>query len=231
MKKHLVFLTASILVISAVAYGQSKEGGLGGDFGSKSDGVCGTAIGDCSAMSLWKYIASQMGKAAPSGTNTIGAVMLDAGTNTIGNVGLIAGTNIIGKAGTDTTTPGLTNGVTPIAGAVGGATPYHYNSAASTNATVVKAAAGTLYSITPENTNGTKYWLKIIDKATTPTCGSEAVGLSYLIPANSAGTGLTINNSVGFAFQNGISFCIVGGQDDADATNASTGIVLNFGYK
>ncbi len=121
-----------------------------------------------------------------------------------------------------------------VAGATGGATPYHLLSAATTNATNVKATAGTLYSLSLINTTATIYYLRLYDIATSaPTC-SSATGVveNIPIPANVAGAGVVLHfGSMGMLFANGIGFCLTGGFSDTDTTNAATGVAVNLTYK
>ncbi len=50
-----------------------------------------------------------------------------------------------------------------------GTTPYHRVSTADTNATSVKASAGTHYGVQAGNVNAAARYLKLYDKATAPT--------------------------------------------------------------
>jgi hypothetical protein len=113
----------------------------------------------------------------------------------------------------------------------GGATPAHYLSAASTNATNVKASAGNVYALAVINTTATLYYLKLYDKATAPTCNSDAVLQTYPVPASTAGAGFVLPLNVGMSFSAGIGFCLTGGLADNDNTNAATGVAINFVYK
>lgn len=76
---------------------------------------------------------------------------------------------------TATVTGATVVGVTPTASIV--------NSAANTNGTVVKATAGTLYSIAASNTNAQPRYLKLHNSASV-TAGTTAVALTITIPAN-----------------------------------------------
>lgn len=121
------------------------------------------------------------------------------------------------------------------ANVTGGATLFHLLSAASNNATNVKAVAGTVYSVTVVNTTTSLGFLRLYDTASTPTC-SSSVGVvqNYPVPfgASSAGGGLTLNPEVGLAFFNGIGICFTGGPlADNDNSNAFTGVAINLGYK
>jgi len=135
------------------------------------------------------------------------------------------------QSGTWTVQPGNTANTTPWLITAQAATPVHYLSTASTNATNVKAAAGTLHSITAVNTTATIYYLKIYDKATAPTCGTDTPVQTYPVPASATGAGLTVNPFPGFAFTSGIGFCLTGGIADADTASAATGVAINLGYR
>jgi hypothetical protein len=115
--------------------------------------------------------------------------------------------------------------------ASGGATPVHYLSAATTNSTNVKATAGVVTSVTAINTTATLVYLKLYDKATAPTCGTDTPVQTYPVPASATGAGLTINPVGGFGFASGIGFCITGALADNDATSAVVGVAVDLGYK
>jgi hypothetical protein len=175
-------------------------------------------------------------RVSATGTGTI-TVSTNAGNGSgVTSLGtpLPTGANVLGKTGIDQTTPGTTNAVQHIAGTTGGATPAHYLSAASNNATNVKATAGTIYGLSLINTTATLYYLRLYDVATSaPTC-SSATGVvqNIPIPANTAGAGVVLNfDGVGMLFANGIGFCLTGAFADNDNTNAATGVAVNLIYK
>lgn len=107
------------------------------------------------------------------------------------------------SAGTTTNTP-----ATP--------TADNYNSAASTNARVIKASAGTLYSIKASNANAAVRYLKLYNTATSPTVGTTVPVLMIPIPA----TGLADVEfgALGHRFGTGISMALVTGAADSDTT-------------
>ncbi len=113
-----------------------------------------------------------------------------------------------------------------------GSTPFHLISAATRNATSVKATNGTVYSLTAINTTSTLYYLKFYDVAGAPTCNTDAVKLTFPIPANAGnGSGVTTNFVPGFDFGTGIGICLVAGINDNDNTVAATGVAIDLGYK
>jgi len=88
------------------------------------------------------------------------------------------------------------------------------NSAASTNATSVKNAAGNIFSITASNTNAAARFVKLYNKASAPTVGTDVPVLTIPIPANSA-----VNlefGTPGWRFATGIALAITAGAADSD---------------
>ena len=121
----------------------------------------------------------------------------------------------------------------PIAGPANGAFPAHYLSAANTNSTNVAAVKTNIYEIVAVNTTATLYFLKLYDKATAPTCGTDTPVMTLPIPfgTSSSGGGVSVPIPVGAQFINGFGFCITGGIADNDSTSAATGIAVNFLYQ
>lgn len=96
------------------------------------------------------------------------------------------------------------------------------NSAATTNGTVVKASAGTLYSITASNTGAAVAFLKLHNSATV-TAGSTAVAMTIPIPA---GAVVTIPfGSQGMRYGTGICLSITNLAADTDTTAIAAGQV------
>ena len=105
------------------------------------------------------------------------------------------------SAGTTTNTP-----VTP--------TQSFINSAATTNATAVKASAGTVWSIICSNVNAAARYVKFYNLAVAPTVGTSVPAFTILVPA-----GQTVNitgGSNGIRFGTGIALAITTGMADAD---------------
>lgn len=128
-------------------------------------------------------------------------------------------------------------GMTPVAItrsaiSTGGATLSGTQSTASTNATSVKASAGTLCGGHAINTTGTIYYLRFYNLATAPT-PSSATGyvLTVPVPANTTGAGVLLEfGPFGANFSTGIAFCITGGPSSTDNTNAAVGVFVNLAY-
>lgn len=90
------------------------------------------------------------------------------------------------------------------------------NSAATTNATSVKASAGTVYSITVSNTAASPRYVKLYNKASAPTVGTDVPVLTIPVPA-----GGVVNvpfGTTGHRLGTGIALAITANAADSDAT-------------
>lgn len=104
------------------------------------------------------------------------------------------------------------------------------SSAATTNATSAKASAGNLFRIIGNNTVASKRYLKIYNKATAPTVGTDTPILTLVIqPSGPFVFDLGAN---GHYFGTGIAYAITGAAADADTTAISAGDIecLNLTY-
>lgn len=104
------------------------------------------------------------------------------------------------------------------------------SSAATTNATSVKASAGNIHKITGNNTVAVKKYLKLYNKASAPTVGTDTPVLTYVIPV-SAAFSFDLSD-LGTYFSTGIAYAITGAAADADATAIGAGDIecLNIIY-
>ena len=95
-------------------------------------------------------------------------------------------------------------------------TSFYLESAATTNATSVKASAGKMYSLFATNTSAAVKFLKVYNKASAPTVGTDIPIRTYAIPASGQ-----ISDSFplpGKFFSAGIALAITGAIGNADAT-------------
>ncbi len=135
------------------------------------------------------------------------AAGLAASANNIGDVDVLtlpalpAGTNEIGKVGLVPQTSG-------------GLSTFHLVSAASTNATNVKASAGQLFGYYIYNSNAAARKVVIHNTAGTPTAGAGVI-LAIVIPGSSAAN---VEFTNGIAFATGIAITTVTGLADSDTT-------------
>jgi hypothetical protein len=109
----------------------------------------------------------------------------------------------------------------------GGLTKARIQSLATTNSTLVKGSSGQPYVIDVGNSGASDAWLKLYDKATAPTVGTDTPVASIYLPK---GTARTISfTDIGVAFSNGIGYGITGAAIDTDTTavavNQVTGMV------
>lgn len=173
--------------------------------------------------------------------NSTGVLSVDDNGSTLsiddgGGIITVDGTVAATQSGTWTVQPGNTANTTAwlvsdVGATSGGLSKVHLVSAATTNATNVKASAGQVYAITAFNLNASPRYLKLHNTAGTPTAGSGVTD-TFLIPGNTSGAGLVINFDKGIAFSTGIALTIVTGIADTDATAvAANEIVLNIYYK
>lgn len=95
-------------------------------------------------------------------------------------------------------------------------TTTNVNSAASTNATSVKTSAGTVYSIVASNINAAIRYLKLYNKASAPTVGTDVPVLTMAIPATGV-LNLPLG-ALGKRFSTGIAFAITAAAADSDTT-------------
>lgn len=157
------------------------------------------------------YIAGirPQGAAAALPVSQVGTVTI-SGSVTHGGA-LAAGTNLVGDVGQQYR-----------ANATGAASGTHIVSAATTNATVVKAGAGRVLGWHLANTSAAWKYVKFHNQTTTPTAGSGVVR-TIGIPPNGVAD-FTLEG--GIAFATGIALTIVNGSADADATAVAVGDVV-----
>lgn len=122
--------------------------------------------------------------------------------------------------------------VTPLAHTNGGGTAAKLVSAASTNATSLKASAGQVYMISAFNINAAVRYLKLYNKASAPTVGTDTPVQVYAIPGAATGGGFTLSIPVGMEFTTGIAYALTTGITDADTgAVAASELLVNIVYK
>lgn len=100
-------------------------------------------------------------------------------------------------------------------------TSSSYNSLGSTNANIVKATPGTVYSVSASNATGTVKFVKLYNTIASPVIGTTMPVIMIAVPA----TG-TINmnfGTVGHRFSNGITFGMTALAPDSDTTPVGSG--------
>lgn len=153
-----------------------------------------------------------------AGVQTLNDLTKGAGAADANTLRMTMDTNQIGNLGPQdaahsvSTTPANTSDVTK----------SRVNSAASTNATVLKASAGLTRKIQLFNNAAYTVYFKFYDKATTPTVGTDVPSCTIPIPA---GTGFFDGGSTPSPFTAGISYAITKLQADTDTTAVAAGDV------
>lgn len=142
------------------------------------------------------------------------------------------------QSGTWTVQPGNTANTTAwltsqVPATSGGLTIYRLLSAATTNGNNIKASAGQLYGFVITNVNAAARFVKLYNKATAPTVGTDTPVMTLVIPGNANGSGMVAAEfTSGIAFGTGIGIAITGVVTDADATAvAANEVVVNLLYK
>jgi hypothetical protein len=101
------------------------------------------------------------------------------------------------------------------------------SAAATTNATSVKASAGTVKLVTGHNAKAGAVYLKFYNKATAPTVGTDVPRKTIYLAASSP-----FNIKLDDYYSAGIAFALTGAGADADTTALSAGdiLALNIDY-
>jgi hypothetical protein len=125
--------------------------------------------------------------------------------------------------------PHVFNGTTQDRVTKANATSRIASAAATTNATSAKAAAGNIHTITGFNAAGSVRYLKIYNKASAPTVGTDVPVMTIAIPAGQS-IGLSWLN--GYFLSTGIAYALTTGAADADtgALTLADVVGLNITY-
>lgn len=109
------------------------------------------------------------------------------------------------------------------------ATHSNWNDAASTTATNVTAKKTRLLTIDAQNKGAANAFLRIYDKATAPSPGSDTPKITFMIPA---GGGKVNEKNMALELQSGFGYAITSGAGDTDNTNVTNAneVVVNFEY-
>lgn len=142
------------------------------------------------------------------------------------------------ESGTWTVQPGNTPNTSPwlvsqIPATSGGLAISRRLSAGSTaDAINAKASAGQVYGLIVTNINLSYRVVKLYNKASAPTIGTDTPVCTFIIPGNTAGAGMVSYFPDGIAFATGISYGITTGIPDNDTGAPSANeVVVNLFYK
>ncbi len=99
---------------------------------------------------------------------------------------------------------------------------------ASTNAAVVRSAAGTVFNVSASNPTATPAFVKLYNKSTAPTVGTDVPLITVPVAANSA---VSFDlGSLGTRFGSGIGRAVTGAIAATDTTNAVAGVQVLISY-
>lgn len=126
--------------------------------------------------------------------------------------------------GTLSTVTSVTNSGTPTAPA----TPYFLNSAATTNGALILTGTSGLQSFYATNNGASIAYVKLYNKATAPTVGTDIPEMIIAVPAAVGGVIGTATLPIGFngfRFALGLGIAVTGALADADTTAVAAGQV------
>jgi len=112
-----------------------------------------------------------------------------------------------------------------------GLIPFHRVSTADTNLTVVKSTGGQLgNSIVISNSNASSFrYLKLFNKGTNPTLGTDVPVWTVAVPPNAAGP---VPLPHGLGFNAGIAFAITANPADNDNTAIGANeVIVDLAYQ
>jgi hypothetical protein len=143
-------------------------------------------------------------------------------------VAIQAGTLPTVSTVTTVTTVGTVTAVTGAGTPAVPATPYFVNSLATTNGALVLTGTSGLQALFATNTGAGAAFVKLYNKATAPTVGTDVPEMIIPVPAAVAGVPGVAQLSPGFnayRFALGLGIAITGGVADADTTAVAAGQV------
>jgi hypothetical protein len=108
------------------------------------------------------------------------------------------------------------------------ATPYILNSAATTNGALILTGTSGLQALYATNTGATAAFIKLYNKATAPTVGTDVPTMILTVPAAVSGVPGSVMLTPGFSgyrFALGLGIAITGGAADNDTTAIAAGQV------
>ena len=115
------------------------------------------------------------------------------------------------------------------------ARPFHLVAAATNNATLISTGSHAVFGAQLGGVGAAPAYLKIYDKATAPTCGTDIPVKTLIIPAAATaalGGGSNVNTAEGVLISLGLGICVTAGIADNDNTAvAAATYLINIDYK
>lgn len=188
---------------------------------------------------MYLFLVVQNGSTAPASTTTltVGFIQVEdqprskirvASSDPVGShampvqvMGGLLGTQPVSGTVTATVTAGTVNPVVP-------ATPFILNSAASTNGALILTGTSGLQAFYATNIGATVAFVKLYNKATAPTVGTDVPAMILVVPAAVSGVPGVCTLPIGFSgfrFALGLGIAITGAVADSDTTAVTAGQV------
>jgi len=174
-----------------------------------------------SGTTTLRIAGTQQVSGLPLGTVAVTATNLSTNVAQMGGVAVTMGNGVAGTGvqrvafasdNTANSNPWLSTVVA--SAAQGASTTHHLISAASTNATSVKASAGAINTLQVSNLNVAVRYLKLYNKASGPTVGTDTPVMTILLPASS--NQFIDCGAYGIRFTTGIAYALTVGMAIAD---------------
>jgi hypothetical protein len=134
-----------------------------------------------------------------------GTVALTGGSNNVGNVGVIANAGVTFYNGTS---------------------DFHLVSAASNNATFLKASNGGVYGWSISNTNAAWRYVKLYNKASAPAPATDSALLVRTVGIPPGGVVNYFNMAGSKSYSTGIALATTTGSSDTDNTSVGAGDLI-----
>lgn len=153
-----------------------------------------------------------------------------AGVASVGGTFGTTGFNLLGRDANSVTARAVRVGVFgDLYNEGGSATSRLMSAANTTNATVVKASAGKVFTITGYNAAAALRYLKLYNKATAPTVGTDTPVFTFACKATDV---FNIQIPNGYQFGTGIGFALTTGAADSDTGALTAGDItcLHINY-
>ncbi len=159
--------------------------------------------------------------------NSVRPQIRNSSTPVVVEDGTLTSVATVTTVSTVTTVTGITTVTTAGTPAVP-ATPYFVNSAATTNGALVLTGTSGLQALYATNTGAAAAFVKLYNKATAPTVGTDVPEMIIPVPAAVGGVPGVAQISPGFngyRFALGLGIAITGGAADSDTTAVAAGQV------
>ena len=198
------------------------------NIGSSADTVLTTG----NAGSIASYLRTIMEQSLSAVASVINVTQVGGNAIATGNGVVGTGVQRVAIASDNTAFP-VNATSTPAASAhalIPAPSTYRLLSAlASTNGANIKGSAGTVKGIQGFNNKASAVFLKLYNKATSPTVGTDTPVKTLYLPASAA---FAFDFGTGVAFTTGIGIALTGAGADADATALVAGdiVALNVDY-